>query len=40
MKVRPDHKLVFRQDWPGDSLRLKGARRAANIIAEIAAEAT
>ena len=40
MKVRPDQKLVFRQDWPGDSLRLKGARRAANIIAEIAAEAT
>ncbi len=39
MKVRPDQKLVFRQDWPGDALRLKGARRAANIIAEIAAEA-
>ncbi len=39
MKVRPDQKLVFRQDWPGESMRLKGARRAANIIAEIAAEA-
>ncbi len=39
MKVRPDHKLVFRQDWPGESMRLKGARRAANIIAEIASEA-
>ena len=40
MKVRPDQKLVFRQDWPGDAMRLKGARRAAAIIAEIAAEAT
>lgn len=39
MKVRPDQKLVFRQDWPGESMRLKGARRAANIIAEIASEA-
>ncbi len=39
MKVRPDQKLVFRQDWPGEAMRLKGARRAAAIIAEIAAEA-
>ncbi len=39
MKVRPDQKLVFRQDWPGESMRLKGARRAASIIAEIASEA-
>lgn len=39
MKVRPDQKVVFRQDWPGEKMRLKGARRAANIIAEIAAEA-
>ena len=39
MKVRPDQKLVFRQDWPGEAMRLKGARRAANIIAEIASEA-
>jgi len=40
MKVRPDQKVVFRQDWPGEAMRLKGARRAANIIAEIAAEAS
>lgn len=39
MKVRPDQKLVFRQDWPGETMRLKGARRAASIIAEIASEA-
>ncbi|MEM8771132.1 MAG: transcription-repair coupling factor [Pseudomonadota bacterium] len=38
MKVRPDHKLVFRQDWPGEKMRLKGARRAAAIIADIAAD--
>lgn len=39
MKVRPDFKLVFRQDWPGEKLRLKGARRAANLIADIASDA-
>ncbi len=36
-KLRPDQKLVFRQDWPGERLRLKGARKLAGIIAEIAA---
>ncbi|MEO1252983.1 MAG: transcription-repair coupling factor [Pseudomonadota bacterium] len=38
MKVRPDQKVVFRQDWPGESMRLKGARRAAALIADIAAD--
>ncbi len=38
MKVRPDQKVVFRQDWPGEKMRLKGARRAASIIADIAAD--
>jgi len=38
LKFRQDHKLVFRQEWPGEAMRLKGARRAAALMAEIAAE--
>ena len=39
-KLRPDHKFVFRQAWQGEKARLKGARKIAEIIAEIAQEAT
>jgi transcription-repair coupling factor (superfamily II helicase) len=38
IKLRPDQKLVLRKDWPNEKQRLKGARRAAGLIAEIAAE--
>ena len=39
VKLRPDQKFVFRQTWPDEKARLKGARRIAEIIAEIADEA-
>ncbi|NOX96312.1 MAG: transcription-repair coupling factor [Alphaproteobacteria bacterium] len=39
IKLRPDQKIVFRQNWSGDKARLKGARRIAELIAEIAEEA-
>ncbi len=39
LKLRPDQKIVFRQSWAGENARLKGARKIANIIAEIAGEA-
>jgi len=39
LKLRPDQKIVFRQNWAGEKARLKGARRIAEIIAEIAEEA-
>lgn len=39
VKLRPDQKFVYRQTWPDDKARLKGARKIAEIIAEIAAEA-
>ena len=38
VKLRPDQKFVFRQDWPGVGQRLKGARKIAAIIADIAAD--
>ena len=39
VKLRPDQKFVFRQAWPGEANRLKGARKIAEIISDIAAEA-
>lgn len=39
MKLRPDQKIVFRQQWAGETARLKGARKIAQIILEIAEEA-
>ena len=38
LKLRPDQKLVFRQEWPNDDFRLKGAKRIAKIIADIASD--
>ena len=40
VKLRPDQKFVFRQAWPGDTARLKGTRKIAEIISEIAGEAS
>ncbi|MFQ5562839.1 MAG: transcription-repair coupling factor [Parvularculaceae bacterium] len=39
MKLRPDQKLVFRQNWPDERARLKGCRRIAMELADIAAAA-
>jgi len=39
VKLRPDQKFVFRQAWPGERQRLKGARKIAGIIEAIAGEA-
>jgi len=36
VKLRPDQKFVLRQAWPGERQRLKGARKIAEIIEEIA----
>ena len=37
-KLRPDHKLVFRQHWPDEKTRLKGCRRVVELLQEIAEE--
>lgn len=39
VKLRPDQKFVYRQTWHDEKARLKGSRKIAEIIAEIAAEA-
>ena len=39
IKLRPDQKFVFRQAWASDQARLKGARKIAELIAEIAEKA-
>ena len=39
VKLRPDQKFVYRQTWRDEKARLKGARKIAEIIAEIASEA-
>ena len=36
VKLRPDQKFVFRQNWPGEHQRLKGTRKIAAIIEDIA----
>ncbi|MGE0409628.1 MAG: TRCF domain-containing protein, partial [Amphiplicatus sp.] len=38
VKLRPDQKLVFRQEWPGEKARLKGTRRVLQLLEEIASE--
>ncbi|MFC3302855.1 transcription-repair coupling factor [Parvularcula lutaonensis] len=38
MKLRPDQKLVFKQNWPDEKARLKGCRRVLNVLVEIAEE--
>lgn len=39
VKLRPDQKLVFKQEWPDERLRLKGCRKILAILEEIALEA-
>ncbi len=39
VKLRPDQKVVFRQEWEDSKARLRGAKKIAGIIAEIAATA-
>jgi transcription-repair coupling factor (superfamily II helicase) len=39
VKLRPDQKLVFRQNWPDEKARLKGCRRTLSLLEEIASEA-
>ncbi len=39
VKLRPDQKVVFRQEWADDKARLRGAKKIAGIIAEIAEKA-
>ncbi|MEL6366093.1 MAG: TRCF domain-containing protein, partial [Pseudomonadota bacterium] len=38
VKLRPDQKLVFKQDWFDDKARLKGAKRVLDLLVEIAEE--
>ncbi|HRX40308.1 MAG TPA: transcription-repair coupling factor, partial [Parvularculaceae bacterium] len=39
IKLRPDQKLVFRQNWPDEKLRLRGCRSILGILQDIASEA-
>ncbi|MCQ8186601.1 transcription-repair coupling factor [Parvularcula maris] len=39
MKLRPDQKLVFKQNWPDEKARLKGCRRVLGVLVDIAEEA-
>ncbi len=39
VKLRPDQKVVFRQDWLDDKARLRGAKKIAAIVSEIAEKA-
>jgi transcription-repair coupling factor (superfamily II helicase) len=36
ISLRPDHRLVYRQDWNNPARRLKGARDLVRHLAEIA----
>lgn len=39
IKLRPDQRLVFQQNWPDERTRLKGCRRILDVLAEIAKDA-
>jgi transcription-repair coupling factor (superfamily II helicase) len=39
IKLRPDQKLVFQENWPDEKARLKGCAKILTKLAEIAAEA-
>lgn len=36
VKLRPDQKVVFRQNWPDEKTRLKGCKRVVELLADIA----
>jgi transcription-repair coupling factor (superfamily II helicase) len=40
IKLRPDHKLVFQQNWPDEKARLKGCAKILSQLAEVAAKAS
>jgi transcription-repair coupling factor (superfamily II helicase) len=37
VRLQPDHKLVFKSDWPTPAERLQGVRWLVRELAEIAA---
>ncbi len=37
VKLRPDQKLVFQQNWPDEKTRLTGCRKVLTVLGEIAA---
>ena len=39
LKLRPDQKLVFQQNWPDERQRLRGCRKILDILTDIALEA-
>ncbi len=39
IKLRPDQKLVFQQNWPDEKARLKGCVKILGMLADIAAQA-
>ena len=39
VKLRPDQKLVFQQNWPDDKTRLAGCRKVLTLLGEISAAA-
>ncbi|MEZ5916270.1 MAG: TRCF domain-containing protein [Parvularculaceae bacterium] len=39
VKLRPDQRLVFQQNWPDEKLRLKGCRKVLGLLEEIARDA-
>jgi transcription-repair coupling factor (superfamily II helicase) len=36
MKLRPDQKLVFKQEWPDEKARLRGCKRVLGVLVEVA----
>jgi transcription-repair coupling factor (superfamily II helicase) len=36
VKIRPDHKLVYRRDWSDTQTRMKGVRRLMRTLSKIA----
>ena len=38
VKVRPDQKLVFKQAWPDEKMRLKGCKRVLDLLINIIEE--
>ncbi|MEO0399141.1 MAG: transcription-repair coupling factor [Pseudomonadota bacterium] len=38
LKIRPDQKLVFQQNWPDERARLRGCKKILEILGDIASE--
>ena len=39
VKLRPDQKVVFKQEWKDERARLKGCRKVLDLLLDIAADA-